>query len=195
MILIIDKSRKDGNAAVEIFRYMGVLARAETPDVALSEISMMYRAVLIMNPQKLPDEKDYIKALRSYAGKTPVFAMSERQILDDSLYDMTFQEDITSARLLVAMAEYCENKGYLPLGEYMLSGINASIYLGGVTYYNDVIHFTKTETLILRLLIRTYPTPITPKRILMEGSSVNIALDTMVFFNTFSSIPISNPVL
>ena len=166
MVLIINRSRKDGNAAVEIFRYMGVLARAETPECALSEISMMYRAVLIMNPHKLPAEKDYIKALRSYAGNTPVFAMSDGKISDETLYDMTFADDITSARLLKSISEYCEKGSQPTVGEYMLAGINASIHLGGVTYYNEVIPFTKTETMILRLLIRTYPSPISPKRIL-----------------------------
>lgn len=166
MLLIINKSHKDGNSAVEIFRYMGILARAEAPDTAFSEISLMYRAVLVMNPYKLPDEKDYIKALRSYAGKLPVFAMSNREIATKELYDMTFPEDITSSKLLLAILDYCERHNHLLPGEYMLSGINASIDLGGVTYYNDVIPFTKTETMILRLLIRTYPSPVSTKEIL-----------------------------
>ena len=146
MILIINKSHKDGNSAVEIFRYMGILARAEAPDTAFSEISLMYRAVLVMNPYKLPDEKDYIKALRSYAGKLPVFAISNREIANKELYDMTFPEDITSSKLLLAILDYCEEHNHLLPGEYMLSGMNASIDLGGVTYFNDVIPFTKTET-------------------------------------------------
>ena len=166
MILVINKSRKDGNAAVEIFRYMGLLARAETPDKAFSEFSLMYRTVLLMNPHNLPDEKDYLKALRSYTGKTPIFAICDSKKLNNDLYDMTFSDDVTSSKLLSAIIEYCETHRLLLPGEYMLSGINASINLGGVTYYNDVIPFTKTETMILRLLIRAYPAPISPKEML-----------------------------
>lgn len=166
MILIINKSRKSGNAVVEIFRYMGILARAELPDTALSEISLIYRAVLIMNPHTLPDEKDYLKVLRSYTGKTPIFAMSDCVIQNANLYDMTFLDGITSSRLLQSILEYSDRNNCLLLGEYMLAGINASINLGGVTYYNDVLPLTKTETMILRLLIRAYPSPLTPKAIL-----------------------------
>ena len=36
---------------------------------------------------------------------------------------------------------------------------------------------------------------ITPNKILIDGNKVNVALDKMVFFNTFSSIPICNPAL
>lgn len=171
MILIINKSRKDGNSAVEIFRYMGVLARAETPDTAFSEISLMYRAVLVMNPHKLPDENDYIKSIRSYDSKMPIFAISNREIANKDLYDMTFPDDITSSKLLGAILDYCKEHNHLLLGEYMLSGINASIDLGGVIYYNDVIPFTKTETMILRLLIRTFPSPISTREILKYAFS------------------------
>ena len=166
MILIVDKSRKNANSIVDISKYMGILARAETPDTALSEISLFYRAVLVVNPYNLPDCEEFIAKLRSYAGEIPIFAISDKKYAKPLLFNMTFDSGITSSKLYRLMVNYCEERKLIPIGEYKLAGIDASAEIGRVTYFSEPIPFTKTESMIIRLLAKTYPAPMSPKSIL-----------------------------
>ena len=53
-----------------------------------------------------------------------------------------------------------------PPGNYELAGFNASINLAHPKYLYKALPFTKSETMILRVLIRTYPLPTAAKTIL-----------------------------
>ena len=50
MILIIDKSPKYGKRLSDMFYYMGILANYESPTDAFSEISTLYKAIIISSP-------------------------------------------------------------------------------------------------------------------------------------------------
>ena len=76
MILLISRNKKRGNEYAEIFHYMGVLNTVATPTEALSEISLLYRAVLIIEPVTIADPADLVRKLKSYAS-LPIFAISE----------------------------------------------------------------------------------------------------------------------
>jgi len=77
MILIIDKDKKERETISDIFYYMGIISYPVSPTEAYSELSPVYKAVLISNPENIPDLADYVNRLRGYSRKTPVFSISQ----------------------------------------------------------------------------------------------------------------------
>lgn len=166
MILIINKSRREARGLSDMFYYMGILAYGATPTEALSEISPIYRAIIIMNPDSLPDKEDYVSRLRSYAC-IPVFAISTHQDSNDAiLFDGIIKKGMYSSNIYKYISEYSNLHGTKLAGNYQLAGINASCDLNVPAYFFKALPFTKTETMILRTLIRTYPQPTSAKEIL-----------------------------
>ena len=77
MILIVCESKRIARSVSDTFHYMSILSYGATPYEGLSEISSKYSAVLIINPESLPDVYDYIKRLRSYMGRIPIFGVTD----------------------------------------------------------------------------------------------------------------------
>ena len=168
MVLIIDAMKRNAQAISDIFYYMGVLSYAATPTEALSEISGLYRAALVMNPEKLPDAGNYTERLRSYDAKVPLFAITDAPKTEYPYeqFDASYPDSIYSSTLVEKIASY-QAKARLPLiAHYRLAGIDASCSLEEVTVFDKAVPFTKTETMILRYLIASYPTPQGAKEII-----------------------------
>ncbi len=168
MVLIVNRRKKDATYVSEIFHYMGILSHAATPSEALSEISLLYRAVIVMEPDTLPDPCDFVSRLRSYAGDVPIFAISDTiaEFGHKEIFNGTFKFSMYSSILAYRIAEYCKEKGLPYIGDYRLAGISAMCDSKRVTYFDTEIPFTKTETMILRFLIRAYPLPVNSLKIL-----------------------------
>ena len=166
MILVINRSKKEAEALASSFRYMGIPARGELPERAASEVSTFYRAIILFSPEKLPDEKEFITRIRSYISEIPTFALTDDVGSLKASYAGVAPRASTAARLYKLINKYCESRKLLPPGEFLLGGINASVELGVISYFFEPLPFTKTERLIIRLLIRTYPSPLSPKTIL-----------------------------
>jgi len=156
MLLIVSPTEKHGAAISEIFHFMGIVNRATPPAKAFSEVSGIYRAILIITPEKLADPYEFVRALRRLSLGSAVFALTESCSYSD-IFDATFKENIFSSTLYSKMNEFIRARGAVPLGEYRLSGIDASVELDGVYYFGEHIRLTKTEAMILRYLICTYP--------------------------------------
>lgn len=166
MILIINKSKKDARGLADMFYFMGILTAATTPHEALSEISTSYRAALIMNPNTLADKEDFVRRLRSYAD-IPLFAITKTpDSLDEHLFDGIIKTSSYAAVAYRYIRNYTETNGFRNPGSYKLAGINASVELYAPMYFNKALPFTKTETMILRTLIKNYPNPTSSKEIL-----------------------------
>lgn len=173
MILIIDNSLKNAKTISNMFHYMGIISRAATPEQAVKIASNRYRAILLCSPEKLISADEYIRALRTYTLGTPVFALAkDKRAFEEnnkhlfSLIDDVFYENAFSSTVYNSIVAY-QRKNKLPLlGEYRLAGIDASIFRRDVTYYDEPIKFGKTETMMLRYLIRIYPNPSKPAAIL-----------------------------
>ena len=164
MVLIISSSRKTAEVISDMFYYMGVISYAATPTEALSEFSVLYRAALVIHPEVLPDRTDFISKLRSYARSVPIFAISD-STEDNAAFDGVYPDSIYSSTLLEQIVQY-QRESSLPLSaHYRLVGIDASCTAERVTCFDNPIPFTKTETMILRYLIATYPVPQSAKRI------------------------------
>jgi len=160
MILIINKSKKDAQRLSEMFYFMGIVSYAATPTDALGEISNIYSTVLVMNPNALADKEDFLLRLRSYAN-LPVFAISASPDATDSLiFDGVLNGNPYASKILSYVTEFCTMHDVKSPGTYKLAGIDASVNLRTPTYFNKALPFTKTELMILRTLIATYPRPI-----------------------------------
>ncbi len=170
MVLIVNRSRKYANTITEIFHYMGILSHTATPSEALCEISTLYRAVLVVDPEALPSPEDFVKKLRSYAS-VPIFCISNYGDKNPhaALFDGCFKHAISSAILASKMAAISKKMGKPAIGDYRLSGINATCDLDSVMYLYTPIKFTKTERMILRYLIRSYPLPQKPQSIIKHA--------------------------
>ena len=174
MVLIIDTSKRTAESISDIFYYMGILSKAATPKEALSEISPIYKAVLISNPDTFPDIEDYVDRLSSYA-QLPLFSISDnpRSPLLGHLFDKNYHNSVYSSSLATDIMRIQSERSLSPIGTYRLAGIDASCDLAKVTALNDVIPFTKTEVMILRYLIASYPEAQSPKNILKYAFKQN----------------------
>ena len=167
MILTVSRSRKRGNEYCEIFHYMGIVSRCVTPHEAYSEISPIYRAVLVIDPVTLPDPEYFVKELKSYTS-IPFFAISEDGEEDKLayLFEICFKSSSYSGTVVARMAERCREIGHSHVGDYMLLGLDATPDLPAVSYFGEELGLTKTEAMILRYLIRVYPNPVKTAKII-----------------------------
>ena len=166
MILVIDKSKKEGRSFAEAFKYMGIVARAESPSSASGEISTFYRLIIIVDPHTLPDEREYVRNLRSYLGGVPIMALTDSAIADPAIYELSAGKSLSAAEIYGVIRKYFKSSRLYPPGEYLLFGLDASAEARFVTNYSTVLSLTKTESMILRTLIRAHPIPLSPKDLL-----------------------------
>lgn len=190
MLLIVSQSKRNARLISDTFHYMSILSYATTPSDSLSEVSELYRAILIVNPEEFPDIKDYIKRVKNYKSDIPILALTD--LSKDTEYKNLFdgviaRKDITPT-IASKIINYLNQNNYSCIGEYLLAGFDASWNKYGITYFSKRIKFTKTEAMILRYLIRSYPLPRQTKDILKycfkpskapEASSIRTHLSIM----------------
>ncbi len=145
-----------------MFYYMGILAHSVSPSEALSEISTLYRAVLLTSPDGIPEPSEYFERLRRYCA-LPIFGISSQGIAG---LDACFPEGSYSSTVASEIAAHLASHGMSAPGIYRLSGIEASADAPEVTYLGSTLSLTKTECMILRCLIASYPRAATPRDIL-----------------------------
>lgn len=168
MVLIINTSKKQAQSVSDIFYYMGIISCFATPKEAFSEISDLYRAVIVLNPESFPDIEDFVTKIKSYASSVPIFAISDviQQSSVSSIFDECFSDTIYSSELAERIMIYQNQRNMPVTGHYRLAGIDASCYNVNVNVFEKTVPFTKTETMILRYLISSYPIPQSPANIL-----------------------------
>ena len=175
MILIIDHNKRNADSISDMFYYMGILSKSASPVEALSEISSVYKAVLISEPSAFPDIKDYTSKLSAYYSDIPIFSVSSDP--ENAAYKGVFRKNydinMYSSAIAMDISSELRAKGVTPIGTYRLAGIDASCDTSNVTAFDKAIPFTKTEVMILRYLICTYPAPQTAKSILKYAFKQN----------------------
>jgi len=169
MVLIISYKNKEARSLSEIFYFMGILSYGTTLYEGLSEISPLYRAIILVHPEKFPDPRDYVERIRSYSSSIPVFGISDdlKSMKQCEEYlSMTFKYATYSSILASKMAKYAHEHKLPVLGDYRVAGINAAADQTNVTCFERPIVLTKTQKMILRFLIRSYPNPMMTRKIL-----------------------------
>ena len=160
MLLIISRSKRLAVSLSDTFYYMSILSYPATPKEALSEISTNYHAAIIIEPTSFPDIKDYIERIRSLVREMPIFAISsENSEQLEGVFLQTFTHNTSSPKIAAQIIESCKNLGIRTIGSYKLAGFNASADKVGISYFYSKPTLTKTESMILRYLICSYPIP------------------------------------
>ena len=166
MILIINRSKRDAISLAEMFYLMGILAYGATPSEALSEISLQYKIAIVMSPSTLPDKCDYAARLRSYASIPIAVMTDEPDERDTRTFDLILKQSTYAARLMDTVRSFFEARNTDPPGTYRLDGIRACAESKVPTFLHSALPLTKTETMVLRILIKAYPRPIRAAEIL-----------------------------
>jgi hypothetical protein len=147
---------------------MGILSHPATPAEALSEGSSIYRAALVINPDELPDPRDFVKRMRSYKTDLPIFAFCPNEINPayEEIFDGCFTRPSVTPNIAEKIVRYANENKHARIGDYRGAGFNASSNLPVAYYFLDRLELTKTEKMILRFLIRSYPLPRSAKDII-----------------------------
>lgn len=170
MILVIDKNRREAAIYADMFHYMGILSLGVCPEDAFSEIGIEYRAALVVCPELIPDFTSYIKKLRQYAGRTPIFALTKNPTPEmEEVFNRVYDLDIQSSTFIRRLTDFCCENALPYSGSYLAAGIDASADSENVFFGNREIILTKTEKMILRFLVRCYPRVCSPSNILKHS--------------------------
>lgn len=168
MLLIISNNKRIAKSIQETFHYMSILSYGATKHEAFSEISGIYRALLIVDPDSFPDINDYVNRIKSYNSKIPIFALSdsEEKTFYPDIFDKVFTRHSMTPLLASKIISYANQNNRAKIGDYRLAGIDASSNRVGVGYFDKNVGLTKTEAMILRYLIRSYPIPQNAEKII-----------------------------
>lgn len=170
MILFVDKTGRRAKTAAQIFNFMGILATGATPSAAQSEISNRYNTIVIFSPEDITAADELISNLKRLSLGAVIIAVSDvnhnEGIFTIPSFDLLIRGEISSSELYAKIAELRKNYEKPPLGEYKLMGLDASVSNKSLLYFDTPIALTKTELMITRLLIKSYPNPLQAKDIL-----------------------------
>lgn len=159
MLLIIDNLQSNANSAADIFNFMGVVSYGITPDHAPSEFKNRHRAILFVHPERMRCHADLVTMARTYSLDTQIFAIfNESENVElASLFDKVFPDGALSSKIVYDILTYQTDRGNGSIGMYRLAGIEASVHNSETTYFDVPVNLTKTETMILRYLIASFP--------------------------------------
>ena len=167
MVLIVSQNKSNAVAISHIFYYMRVLSYPCTPSTALSEISTLYRAVLVIEPNDLPDTADFVKRLRDKA-PVPVFAVAKepKKCKSPYAFDEVYRDAILSGNLYYLINKYLEEHGFPLIGIYRYAGLDVSCDKKIPTHYFRNTIITTTERMILSFLVIAKDEQQEPKNII-----------------------------
>lgn len=156
MVLIVSQILKKAVFVSHMFYRMNIITYPCIPNIALNEISTNYNAVLIIEPNDLPDTANFVKKLRSQA-PVPIFAITNdtKNCRDAHTFDKVFRNSILSGNLVELICDYMRANKLPYIGDYKYAGLNTQFVLKSPTYYFSDIEVTKTERMILSYLIAT----------------------------------------
>lgn len=169
MVLIVCSTKKEATCLSEIFYYMGIVSYGTTYYQGLGEVSPMYRAVIMLFPEKFADIRDYIDRVRTYSSVIPIFGVTDNRDQIgryEKYFSAIYKYSTLSAHLASKMAEYCRSQNQPHIGDYRLAAINATADRDEVEFFGIPIELTKSEKMILRFLMRAYPNPMKSPKIL-----------------------------
>lgn len=162
MLLIIDTQKRNADALARAVSYTGILSKGISPSELSSEISALYRAVLINNPMQLADSADFFKRIKKLLRGVPIFAICNDTYIQEHCIELdgVFGTDATVSDITRGIIEKSRAMGVYTVGDYRIGGLDASCTKSEAEYFYRKIPLTATENMILRILIRSYPAPL-----------------------------------
>ena len=160
MILVTDTTPSRREAFAEMLYYMGLLAYPVSPEEIFSELDKKYSVLLFCSTDGIEDAEEMARLARERYGVT-VAALGEGVEFDVSFPISTYPPAVASG-----ISDSRIRRAQRPIGEYTLGELDASVSTRFTAYRGTPIELTRTESMILRYLIRVYPCPATPSEIL-----------------------------
>ena len=167
MLLIRDKSKANAKKFADTLYYSGMPALAVTPREAVFRLGTEFCAIILLSPNSLADLSDFVSRLRDSALATPIFALFENPAVFESsrLFDAVYKNGYVS-ELIDNIRDYCRAHALKVPGDFRIAGIDVSISLREASYLWRDISLTKTEKMILRVFIATYPRALSAREVL-----------------------------
>ena len=166
MILIINKNKENAIAFSDMFYYMGVLAKAATAREAFSFFGEGFSAALVFLHEDDKNTVELILRLHTIAPTFPIFTVGNPPTECKNAIAHSFESNTFAPAILSKIIEYAKENELRTPGEYRLAGLDACRDIGTPRYFDSPIHFTRTELMIIRYLIRAYPGFASPDEIL-----------------------------
>ena len=75
MILIVHNEKRKARAVSDMLYHMGILSDVTAPHDIINSASDACRAIVFMDPNRIPDVESLITRIRMYNSKIPIFAL------------------------------------------------------------------------------------------------------------------------
>ena len=141
---------------------MGYLTYSVAPCELIGELEKFTSAVLFCSTDGIPNVDELLTLLRAHT-TAPIFLISEAP---EPGFTEVISPDHSMPDIINIISEYCKARELRRPGSYRKAGIDASVERTEVEFLSENIRFTKTERMILRILIRAYPEPLSAEDIL-----------------------------
>ena len=164
MILVIHTTNYKAQRFAESIKSRGFLAVGAAAKDALKELGPRYRAIIVLEPIQIEYMHTLVDTLNTSVFATPIFTVGEPSLKINS--ELKFSHDTSAKDVVKKIAAYLNFYGFLSVGNYRAGGFDASVYSKDTTFLDEKIPLTKTECMILRYIIKSYPVPQPIKEIL-----------------------------
>ncbi len=164
MLLIVSKPKIQAEDLSDMMNFMGVLSLALVPSEALFEISENYRALIVISSDKIDENIEDELLLRAKRFNIPSFMLGKCE--DGEKYNFTLRKNLSASEILDGIIEKCKGGGFKLPGEYKTEELDVSLTCREALWFSKNILLTKTEKMIVRVLLRFFPKPVKPSEIL-----------------------------
>ncbi len=147
MIAIIDNDRLRRQSICEMLHYMGILSVGA--EGAACETLPPHCSALLFASEGAIDT-----GVIRCEGDIPRYAVSEYYVPE---VRVCFSSGQSIAEIISAIRADMRHRGERCIGEYTLGALDASAERGGVSYLGVPVRLTRTEAMVLRYLMLTYP--------------------------------------
>lgn len=168
MLMIISNASEEANRLAETFSRMGLLAVGMTAAETVGEPMASYAAILLAFTSGAADATGACELEALFAKNActpPLFALGDAPNFPLPL-EVAYPRDAYVPSILSDMIDQLTARGRRKLGAYRRGELDASAELATPTLRGEALPLTRTETMIVRALLRAYPTPLTAERIL-----------------------------
>ena len=165
MILVVSKSKENSSALSDMFYHMGVLSSVcDVGEMPYENLSF-FGAVIFLAPDTLSGTNEAIATIRKHNKEALCVAVGGWVDVDLD-FDILIEGGTYASRIYEIICAEAEKKNISSPGRYRLGEFYADADSACSGYKKALLPFSKTENMILRALIRAYPTPLSSKELL-----------------------------
>ena len=155
MILVINDNLGLCESITEMFRIYGMPCYGTTIADAMKEPANLYSHLLIPEPYTSTDIEETVKNLRSKFPDSPIFKVGIPQADESNIFDAIIFPKKGKCGIVLGIVNLVLD--YLGSKKYSIGNLKVSAEQTCIFYKEKTVNITKTESLILRCLILTFP--------------------------------------